>query len=95
MSGLNSPKGSDNERPPVMEKFKQSNSTRKLNTQASVPMLGAGGKQYSQDLMQWESPADPTGNYARAAEQPPKDANEFPSTSTFDKLASLLCCCRR
>ncbi|KAF4046808.1 hypothetical protein GN244_ATG00734 [Phytophthora infestans] len=31
-----------------MEHFKQSKSTRKLNTQPSMPMLGAGGKQLSQ-----------------------------------------------
>ncbi|KAI9985078.1 hypothetical protein PInf_004387 [Phytophthora infestans] len=63
MSTVSSPKVSEFERPPIMEHFKQSKSTRKLNTQPSMPMLGAGGRQLSQDTVQWEPTPDPTTNY--------------------------------
>ncbi|KAF4045247.1 hypothetical protein GN244_ATG02380 [Phytophthora infestans] len=97
MSTVSSPKVSEFERPPIMEHFKQSKSTRKLNTQPSMPMLGAGGRQLSQDTVQWEPTPDPTTNYVRN-DQPPQtpsnDAHQSNST-TFSKLGSLLCYRRR
>ncbi|KAG3013862.1 hypothetical protein PC123_g4905 [Phytophthora cactorum] len=68
MSAVNSPKP-EYERPPVMEHFKQSRSTRKLNTQPSVPMLGVGGKQHSQDIMQLDPTPEPSTNYV-SSDQP-------------------------
>ncbi|KAG6957723.1 hypothetical protein JG688_00010848 [Phytophthora aleatoria] len=96
MSAVNSPKP-EFERPPVMEHFKQSRSTRKLNTQPSVPMLGVGGKQHSQDIMQLDPTPEPSTNYV-SSDQPTQalssDGDQSNSTA-FNKLASLLCCSRR
>ncbi|KAG7386893.1 hypothetical protein PHYPSEUDO_015098 [Phytophthora pseudosyringae] len=94
MNTADSPKLPEYERPPVMEHFKQSGSTRKLNTQPSLPMLGAGGKQHSQDMLAWESTPEPASDYVSNDQNTLNDANG-PQILTRSTFASLLCCCRR
>ncbi|ETI35111.1 hypothetical protein F442_14562 [Phytophthora nicotianae P10297] len=97
MNTVDSPKASEYERPPVMEHFKQSRSTRKLNTQPSVPMLGVGGKQLSQDTVQWDPTPEPSTNYVNSDQPPQAQTNETDqsNSTTVSKLASLLCCRRQ
>lgn len=100
MDTLDSPKMPEHDRAPIMEHFKQSGSTRQLNTQPSLPMLGAGGKQHSQDTLQWEPTPEPSGNYVSNDQhtqhtQPLSNDVDRSNSSTFSKLASLVCCCRR
>jgi hypothetical protein len=90
MSTANSPKFDLH--PPLMEFGKQSASTRKLNTQPSLPMLAS---QPSQDTVQWEPPSmTPEGNFGDDLQVMTPRAQE-PRPSPLQKLLSVVCCCRR
>ncbi|KAE9004359.1 hypothetical protein PR001_g17133 [Phytophthora rubi] len=89
---------SEHDRVPVMEQFKQSGSTKRLNTQSSLPMLAVGGKKCSQDVLLWEGALDPSGDYVQdvQADTPSSsDVEDSKGSSTIGKLKYFVCCCRR